>query len=41
MLKIILAGLVVVIIGFLIVVAFQPEDFRITRSATIAAPPWH
>jgi hypothetical protein len=32
-------GLVVVILIFVVVVAMQPADFRITRSATIAAPP--
>jgi uncharacterized protein YndB with AHSA1/START domain len=39
MLKFILIGLAAVVIVFLIVAAFQPADFRITRSATIAAPP--
>lgn len=39
MLKKILLGLVAVIIIFLIVVARQPADFRISRSAVIAAPP--
>ncbi len=39
MLKKILIGLAVLIIGLVIVVALQPGDFRITRSATIAAPP--
>lgn len=39
MLKKILAALVSIIVVFLIVVAFQPSDFRVTRSATIAAPP--
>lgn len=33
-----LAILVIVIVGFCAVVAFQPEDFRITRTATINAP---
>ncbi len=38
MLKIILIAIPIIIVGFLIVVAMQPSDFRITRSATIAAP---
>ena len=38
MLKKILIGFVVILAIFLIVVAFQPADFRITRSTTIAAP---
>jgi hypothetical protein len=39
MLKFILLGLAAIIAIFLIVAAMQPADFRITRSATIAAPP--
>ena len=39
MLKKILLGLAAIIVIFLIVVALQPADFRITRSAVIAAPP--
>lgn len=39
MLKKILIGLAVIIIVFVIVVATRPADFRIVRSATIAAPP--
>jgi hypothetical protein len=39
MLKIILIALVVVAIGFVLVVAMQPSEFRIVRSATISAPP--
>ncbi|MBI3191328.1 MAG: SRPBCC family protein [Pedosphaera parvula] len=39
MLKIILIALPAVIIVFLIVVAMQPSEFRVARSATIAAPP--
>ncbi len=39
MLKKVLIGIVVVIAGFLAVVAIQPAEFRITRSATISAPP--
>ena len=39
MLKKILLGLVAVIVILLIVVALQPADFRIARSAVIAAPP--
>lgn len=39
MLKNVLIALSVVIIVFLIVVATRPAEFRVTRSATIAAPP--
>ena len=39
MLKKILVGIVAVIAVFLVVVALQPADFRIARTATIAAPP--
>ena len=39
MLKKILLGLAAIIVIFLIVVALQPADFRITRSAVIGAPP--
>ena len=39
MLKKILIGLAVIAVVFLIVVAFQPADYRVTRTATIAAPP--
>lgn len=39
MFKKILLGIVAIIIIFAIVVAFQPADFRIERSATMAAPP--
>ena len=39
MLKKILIGIAVIIIVFLVVVALQPANFRVTRSATIAAPP--
>jgi uncharacterized protein YndB with AHSA1/START domain len=38
MLKFILIGLATVVVLFLVVAALQPADFRITRSATIAAP---
>jgi uncharacterized protein YndB with AHSA1/START domain len=34
----ILIGLVVVIVAFVIIVALRPSDFRVTRSAVIAAP---
>ena len=37
--KKILIGLAVVIVGFLVVVALQPSDFKVTRSATLAATP--
>ena len=39
MLTKILIGLAAVIAGFLIYVAMRPADFRVERSATIAAPP--
>jgi Polyketide cyclase / dehydrase and lipid transport len=39
MIKKVLLGLVAVIAIFLAVAAMQPADFRISRSATIAAPP--
>ncbi len=39
MLKKILIGLLVLVALFVIVVAMQPSDFRVERSATIAAPP--
>src|SRR5712691_6045307 len=39
MLKIFLIALAVIVVVFLSVVAMQPSDFRISRSATIAAPP--
>ena len=38
MLKKILLAVAVIILLFVIVVAMQPADFRITRSATISAP---
>ncbi|MCD6023725.1 MAG: hypothetical protein K0Q91_641 [Fibrobacteria bacterium] len=39
MLKKILIGLGIVIVVFLIVVALQPADFKVERSATLDAPP--
>ena len=39
MLKKILLALALIVVAFLIVVAMQPADFRVERSATIAAPP--
>ena len=39
MLRIILAALPVIIVVFLIVVALQPSEYRVARSATISAPP--
>jgi hypothetical protein len=39
MLKKILITLAVIIVVFLIVVAMQPSEFRVTRSTTISAPP--
>ena len=38
MLKKILIALVVIVVVFLIIVALQPADFRVTRTATMAAP---
>lgn len=38
MLKIILLVLAVIIVVFLVVAMMQPDEFRVTRSATIAAP---
>jgi uncharacterized protein YndB with AHSA1/START domain len=39
MLRIILAALPITIVVFLIVVALQPSEYRVARSATISAPP--
>src|SRR6266852_2515065 len=39
MLKIILIALALIVVVFVVIIAIQPSDFRITRSATIAAPP--
>lgn len=39
MLKKIVLGLVLLIVVFVVVVAMQPSDFAVSRSATIAAPP--
>lgn len=38
MIKKILLGLGAIIVTFLIVASFQPEDFKVTRTTTIAAP---
>ena len=38
MLKITLVAIPVIIVVFLIFVALQPSDFRVTRSTTVAAP---
>ena len=38
MLKFILIGLAVIIIALAVVVATQPDDFRVTRSSTVSAP---
>src|SRR5881296_2353488 len=35
----VLIGLAIVIVVFLVIVALQPSEFRIVRSATIAGPP--
>ena len=34
-----LAGIILAIVAFCVVVAMQPEDFKITRTASINAPP--
>ncbi len=39
MLKQILVGVAVLILGFVAIVALQPSEFRVERSATVAAPP--
>jgi hypothetical protein len=39
MLKIILIAIPVVLVIFLIIVALQPSDYRVTRSLAIGAPP--
>ena len=39
MLKIILIAFVVTIVVFIIIVALQPTEFRVVRSAIISAPP--
>lgn len=39
MLKRILIGLAAIVLVFAFVVALLPSDFRVARSATIAAPP--
>lgn len=39
MLKKILIGIAIIIVGFVIVVAMQPGEYRVTRSTTIVAPP--
>ncbi len=39
MLKKILIGVAVLIVGFVVVVATRPSEFRVTRSTTISAPP--
>jgi uncharacterized protein YndB with AHSA1/START domain len=39
MLKTILIALAVIIVVLVVIVALQPSDFRVARSATISAPP--
>ena len=39
MLKKILIALAVIVVVFIVIVALQPSDFRVARSATISAPP--
>jgi uncharacterized protein YndB with AHSA1/START domain len=39
MIKKILIGLIGLVALFAVIVALQPSDFRVTRSATVAAPP--
>ncbi len=41
MLKFILIGLAVIIVVLAVVVAMQPDDFRVTRSTTMSAPRSH
>jgi len=38
-LKYVLSALMVIVAAFVVIVALQPSDFRVTRSATIAATP--
>jgi hypothetical protein len=38
MFKKILLGLVIIIAGILVVAAFQPDDFKVTRSGSMSAP---
>jgi uncharacterized protein YndB with AHSA1/START domain len=38
-LKKILIALAVIVVVFIVIVALQPSDFRVARSATISAPP--
>ena len=39
MLKKILIGIAVIVVGFLVLVAIQPATYQVTRSIAIAAPP--
>ena len=39
MVKKILIAIAVIVVAFVVVVALQPSEFRIVRSATISAPP--
>ncbi|HWH78832.1 MAG TPA: SRPBCC family protein [Candidatus Binatus sp.] len=39
MLKIISIGVSVILVIFAVIVALQPADFRVSRSATVSAPP--
>ena len=39
MLKKVLLALVIIVLAFVGFVALQPAEFRVTRSATVAAPP--
>jgi len=39
MFKKILIGLAVIVVVFVVIVALQPSEFRVVRSATISAPP--
>jgi len=39
MLKIVLIALAIVIVVFVVIVALQPSQFRVARSATVSAPP--
>ena len=39
MFKKILLALAVIIVAFVIIIALQPADFQVTRSAAMSAPP--
>src|SRR5256885_13800906 len=39
MLKTILVAIPIIVVGFIIIVAMQPSNYRVARSVVIAAPP--